>query len=170
MTIEERLAHLLEHGIGCPQAVKLGGPAAIEAWAEQQEITLEAKLADAEAAAEAEAAEKAEADAERDARDAERNAELEAAAAELEAAGEAIVTGSDPEPDGPFGIAGDGPGSAGFPVGALGHILDRLDRLESAVDALALEAPPLEAVEAVAATPEPKPKGKGKGKGKGGAK
>ena len=50
MTIEERLAHLAEHGVGCPQAVKLGGPASIEAWAEQQEVTLEAALADAEAA------------------------------------------------------------------------------------------------------------------------
>ena len=49
MTIEERLAHLLEHGIGCPQAVKLGGEAAVAAWCEQQEVTLEARLADAEA-------------------------------------------------------------------------------------------------------------------------
>ena len=77
-----------------------------------------------------------------------------------------IVTGSDPEPDGPFGIAGDSPPPEAM-AAAIPSILDRLDHLEAAVDALAAQGPPVEAVEAVAASPEPKPKAKGKGKGKG---
>ncbi len=155
MTIEERLAHLVEHGVGCPQAVRLGGPAAVEAWCEQEEITLEAKLADAEATATAEAEATAEADAERDARDAERNAAAEAAAATAEAtaeaAGETIVTGSDPEEvPPPTGLA------------ALDLVHARLDRLEKAVEAFEWgdAAPPVEAVEAVAASPKPKGKKK----------
>ncbi len=163
MNIEERLESLALHGIGCPQAVKLGGPAAVEAWCEQMETGVEAAAADAEAAAEAEAVAVADAEAERDHADAERNRAAEAAAAEAAEAGDVVVTGSDPEPDGPFGIAGDGP-----PVGdmsaAIPSILDRLDALESAVDALAVSGPPVEAVEAVAASPKPKGKGKGKGK------
>ena len=156
MTADERLAHLAEHGIGCPQAVKLGGPAAVEAWCEQQELTLEAQLA-AEAAADAEAEAVAEAEAaERDAKDAERNAAMEAEAEAAAEAGDVALTGSDPEaPEGTHGA---------FTVEALEHILARLDALDSAVDALAASGPPVEAVEAVAATPEPKKKGKGKGK------
>ena len=157
MTIEERLAHLAEHGVGCPQAVKLGGPASIEAWAEQQEVTLEAALADAEAAdaADAEAVDARTEEAARVRADTE-----ERAAAAVEGAGgpeavETTLTGERGEP-------------AEDVLERLGVLERAVEGLAKAVDALAVSGPTEEAVGAVAASPEPeaKPKGGKKGKGK----
>jgi hypothetical protein len=115
------------------------------------------------AAAEAETAEAIEAEAAASAAE-EAEAATEAAEARAAEAIEAAEAAGGVEiettpADGPE----DGPG---LPGGALEHVLTRLDNLEAAVDALAAQGPPVEAVEAVAASPEPKGKGKKKGKGK----
>ena len=141
MKIEERLAHLLEHGIGCPQAVKLGGETAVAAWCEQEELTLEATLAEAEA----------------------RVAEAIAKATEPVE----ITTAGDAEPE--DATLGPEPGTAAAIVEdqkaiarQLGAILDRVDILEGTTDRLQ------EAVDALAVEPEPeaKPKGRKAGKAK----
>ncbi len=160
MTIEERLAHLVEHGRGCPRAVSLGGPSAVEAWCEQQELEVDAELADAEDAEAVAAAAEETATEEAEAATADAEARSAAAIAEAEAdGGVEVETTPELRPLTPEGDTAE-------------DILERLSVLERAVeglaravDALAVSGPPVEAVEAVAASPKPKGKG-GKKAGK----
>lgn len=113
MTTDERLAHLLEHGRGCPRAVQLGGPAAVEAWCTQQELAIEAEVAESEVLAETEAEDAAEAERE----DAEEATELGPVAPETEPATDDLAD-----------LAAE--------VGIVSSILERLDGLEDAVEGL----------------------------------
>ena len=164
MTIEERVAHLLEHGRGCPRAVTLRGPEAIEAWLEYEELALEAAEAEAEVLAETEAEDTAEA-AREDAEEAtddladpaaevgivssilERLETLEGGVDRL-----AVAWATEAE-DGP---PQDGPTLAAV-VAAFPSVMERLEALERAVDALAVSGPPEDAVGDVAAGGEPTP-------------
>lgn len=165
MKIEERLAHLAEHGVGCPQAVKLGGETAVAAWCEQQELTLEAALAEAETAEAIEAEAEASAEADRIAETEAAEDRARAAVADAEAAGPVEVT-TEPE-EGPEDAPEDFPPAGSLAeivedqkavARQLGAILDRVDLLEGATDRLT------KAVDALAVKPKPKAKGKGKGK------
>ncbi len=164
MKIEERLAHLAEHGIGCPQAVKLGGETAVAAWCEQMETGIEAAAAEAEAKAEAQAEADAGAAAAAEEEAAAASEVAEARVAEAIAKAEAeggVEVETTPEPE--DATLGPEPGTAAAIVEdqkaiarQLGAILDRLDTLEGTTDRLT------EAVDALAVEPEPEPKPKGK--------
>lgn len=161
MKIEERLAHLAEHGVGCPQAVKLGGETAVAAWCEQQELTLEAALAEAETAEAIEAEAEASAEADRIAETEAAEDRARAAVADAEAAGPVEVTTEPedaPEDFPPAGSLAEIVEDQKAVARQLGAILDRVDLLEGATDRLT------KAVDALAVKPKPKAKGKGKGK------
>lgn len=161
MTTDDRIAALLDHGRGCPQAVKLGGPATVAAWCEQQELEIEGELADAEekALAALAAAELAAEEAERVTAEAE--ARVASAIAKAKADGDPVEV-TTPE-EGPEDTAPE-PGPFATTTPAIEAIHGRLTALESAVDALASEGPTEDAVGDVAAGGEPEAKAKKGGK------
>jgi hypothetical protein len=123
----------------------------VEAWCAQQELEVDAEVADQEDAEAVAAADAETAAEEAEAATADAEARSAAAIADAEANGGVEV---ETTPEIPEAERGDAP--------VLHKILARLTAIESVLDALALQAPPVEAVEAVAASPEPKPKGRKK--------
>ena len=154
-TIDERRAALLVHGRGLPRAVELGGPAAVEAWCEQQELVVAAEIAEADAA---------------DAIEAEgRDGPRDTTGHDQDEDAEVTRTTGPPTDDapGPFGtpevIAGIhtrldeietwAGGAAGVvdDGSVLDSLLTRLTALETAVEAIAASGPTEAQVGAVAA-------------------
>lgn len=164
-TIDERKAALLVHGRGCPRAVELGGPAAVEHWCDQQELEVAAEIAEADAAAVFFPTEVS-AEAARDATGYDQDEDAE------------VTRTTGPPTDdapGPFAtpevieaiytrleeldaLVDGGPVTLAHVVEAYPSLLTRLTALETAVDALAASGPTEAQVGAVAAGGEPRPK------------